>query len=111
MVKWLILIAAGYFLFRLFTNDARHKKQDSQKEKEEKIATGELVKDPACGAYIDADSGITVRDGDKIHRFCSYDCRDAFIKRAQGEAKKIAETMPSETAKTETKIAESVPNE
>ena len=106
MVKWLILIAAGYFLFRLFTNDSRHKKQESQREKEEKIATGELVKDPICGTYIDADSGITVRNGDTIHRFCSYECRDAFIKRVRGEIKKVAETAAPEAVKTEAKDAE-----
>ncbi len=106
MIKWLILIAAGYFLFRLFTNDSRHKKQDSQKQKEDKIATGELVKDPTCGTYIDADSGITVRNGDKIYRFCSYECRDAFVRRMQGEAKKVVESVTPENA--EAKVAEVV---
>ncbi len=106
MIKWLILIAAGYFLFRLFTNDSRHKKQDSQKQKEEKIATGELVKDPTCGTYIDADSGITVRSGDKVYHFCSYECRDAFVKRVQGGAKKVAEVVTPE--KAEAKVAEVV---
>ena len=91
MIKWLVLIAAGYFLFRLFTNDARHKKQDSRKEKEEKIATGELIKDPVCGTYIDADSGITVRNGDTIHRFCSYECRDVFLQKLQASGREIPE--------------------
>ena len=52
-----------------------------KKEKEHLIATGEMVKDPVCGAYIDSDSNITVRDGKTVHRFCSYDCRDEFLKR------------------------------
>ena len=91
MLKWLVILAAGYFLFRMFTNDSRHKKQEVQKQKEEKIATGELVKDPTCGTYIDADAGITVRNGDIIHRFCSYECRDAYVKKVQNEQKKVAD--------------------
>lgn len=55
--------------------------EDTKKEKEHLIATGEMVKDPVCGAYIDSDSNITVRDGKTVHRFCSYDCRDEFLKR------------------------------
>ena len=82
-IKLLIVIGAGYFLFRMFTNDARHKKKETKQEQEEKVATGDLIKDPVCGAYIDADSGVTVRDGEVIHRFCSYECRDTFLKRLQ----------------------------
>ena len=61
-------------------NDRKKKVEDTEKEKENLVATGEMVRDPVCGAYIDADSTITVREGDKVHRFCSYDCRDSFLK-------------------------------
>lgn len=81
MWKWLILALAAYALYRLFMNDRKKKADDVKKEKENLIATGDLVKDPECGAYIDGDSGITVRDGDTVHRFCSYDCRDKFLAR------------------------------
>lgn len=81
MWKILILVVAGYVLYRMFMNDRRKKSENSEKEKEHLIATGDMVKDPVCGAYIDSDSTITVRDGDTVHRFCSYDCRDAFLKR------------------------------
>ena len=81
MWKWLILILAGYFLYRMFMNDRNKKAENGKKEKEDLIATGEMVKDPVCGAYIDADSTITVRNGETVHRFCSYDCRDEFLKR------------------------------
>ena len=81
MWKWLILVLAAYVLYRMFMNDRKKKSEEGQKEKENLVATGEMVKDPECGAYIDADSTITVRDGDHVHRFCSYDCRDAFLKR------------------------------
>lgn len=85
MWKWLILIAAGYLLYRLFANDWKKKqeKKDDKAEMERKVASGEMVKDPECGAYIDAESSITVRDGEAVHRFCSYDCRDAFLKKLE----------------------------
>lgn len=62
-------------------NDRKKSGRGYKKEKEHLIATGEMVKDPVCGAYIDSDSNITVRDGKTVHRFCSYDCRDEFLKR------------------------------
>lgn len=82
MWKWLILVLAAYALYRMFMNDRKKKGEDSKKEKEHLVATGDMVKDPVCGSYIDADSTITVRDGENVHRFCSYDCRDEFLRRA-----------------------------
>ncbi len=81
MWKILILVVVGYVLYRMFMNDRKKKTEDTQKEKDHLIATGEMVKDPVCGAYIDADSHISVRDGSTVHRFCSYDCRDEYLKR------------------------------
>ncbi|MDR3358801.1 MAG: transcriptional regulator [Desulfovibrio sp.] len=93
MWKWLLLLAAIYVLYRLFANDFLKKKKTDEKEKAEemdrKAATGEMVKDPECGVYICADAGITVRDGDKIHRFCSYDCRDKFLRRLKEGGRRL----------------------
>ncbi|MBG3878700.1 transcriptional regulator [Desulfovibrio oxamicus] len=89
MLKWLLLIAAGYFLYRLVTNEARKKSKDDKKQKEEMVATGEMVRDPICGAYIDANGGVTVRDGDKTYRFCSYECRDNFLKQLESGGREI----------------------
>ena len=85
MWKWIILAAAAYLLYRMFSNDIKRKlaKRDDPAEQERKVAAGEMVKDPECGAYISADSAITVRDGETVHRFCSYDCRDSFLKRLE----------------------------
>lgn len=80
-MKWLILALVLYLLYRMFTNDRQKKKEAKQEEKEHLVATGELVKDPECGTYIDAESSITVREGERVHRFCSYDCRDKFLAR------------------------------
>jgi YHS domain-containing protein len=40
-----------------------------------------MVKDPSCGTYVDKDGDIRVREGDKVHVFCSYECRDKYLKR------------------------------
>ena len=92
MLKWVILAVAAYFLYRLFRSDFKKKqeKQHDKKEMERRVATGEMVRDPECGAYIDADSAITVRDGDAVHRFCSYECRDAFLKRLQSGSGRLS---------------------
>ena len=50
MWKWLILILVGYALYRMFMNDRKKSGEDTKKEKEHLIATGEMVKDPVCGA-------------------------------------------------------------
>lgn len=98
MWKWLILAGAAYILYRLFANDIKRKiaKQDDKAEMERKVAAGEMVKDPQCGAYVDADSSITVRDGDKVHRFCSYDCRDAYLKALENGGRVLPEREKKE---------------
>ena len=87
MWKWLILILAGYALYRLFANDVLKKKKENKEDNaadlERKIAAGEMVKDPECGTYVAVEGNISVRDGDTIHRFCSYECRDKFLQRLE----------------------------
>ena len=91
MWKWLIFALAAYALYRLFMNDwrkDRKSKEDEKAKHEQMVASGEMVKDPECGAYIAADSSISVRDGESVHRFCSYDCRDVFVQRIQASRQK-----------------------
>lgn len=87
MWKWLILIVAVYALYRLFSNDVLKKKKENKEENaaelERKIAAGEMVKDPECGAYVSAEGNISVRDGEAVHHFCSYECRDKFLQRLE----------------------------
>ena len=70
MWKFIILAAAAYLLYRLFANDFLKKKKDDEiadkKEREQKIAAGEMVKDPECGTWVAKDGSLTVRDGDAI---------------------------------------------
>lgn len=87
MWKWLVLGLAVYVLYRLFANDFLKKKkenaEDQTAEVERKVAAGEMVKDPECGTYVSVDGNISVRDGDQVYRFCSYECRDKFLERLQ----------------------------
>lgn len=83
MIKWIVIVVAAYVLYRLFANDILKKraKEDAQDKKdiEKKVASGEMVKDPQCGTYVSVEDSITVRDGERVYHFCSYDCRDRFL--------------------------------
>ncbi|MCK9240519.1 transcriptional regulator [Desulfocurvus sp.] len=87
MLKFLILAAALFLLFKLFKGDARRKEAREEKEQETLKASGEMVKDPICGSYVSReDCEIRVRSGETVHCFCSYDCRDKFLKQLEGQA-------------------------
>lgn len=92
----LIFIGLGIFIvYKLFANDFIHKQQKStekeSKEAEKKKASGELVKDPICGTYVSIDDSITVRDGETVYHFCSYDCRDKFLKQLEQNGRELPE--------------------
>lgn len=87
MWKLIFLAVALYIAYKLFANDFLKKgKAEEKEEKEErdrKITAGEMVKDPECGAYVSVDDSISVKDGDRVFYFCSYECRDNFLKRLE----------------------------
>ena len=83
MLKWLFLVIAVYVLFRLFAGDRKKQFADKLKQEEKLAATGEMVKDPVCGVFVPLDGGIRVREGDVVHCFCSYQCRDRYIQKIQ----------------------------
>lgn len=80
-MKFLIFIAAAFILYKLLTGDFKKKKEAKVKEKEDLAATGVMTKDPICGTYVPIDGDIRVKQGDKVHNFCSYECRDKFLKK------------------------------
>ncbi len=80
MLRLLILIGAIYLLYKMITGEKRHK---TKEEVEEKAKVGEMVKDPVCGTYVSVESDIRVRDGEKVYYFCSYECRDKFLKQLE----------------------------
>ncbi len=80
LIKFLIFAAAIFVVWKLFAGD-RKQKQVKDKAKEENLAaSGEMVKDPICGSYVRKDGDIRVRQGEQVHVFCSYECRDKFLK-------------------------------
>lgn len=81
MLKIIILVVVGFILFKLLTGDQRKKKEKVEKEKERMAADGVMVKDPICGTYVDKDTDIRVKNKGDVHCFCSYDCRDRYLKR------------------------------
>jgi YHS domain-containing protein len=93
MLKYLLIAVAAFVLYKLFVNERGRKAPDKaeKKERERRIAAGELVKDPCCGTYVDADSSITVRDGKTLHHFCSYECRKKFLEELAQAGREIPE--------------------
>ncbi|MBU1230896.1 MAG: transcriptional regulator [Proteobacteria bacterium] len=84
MTKLLIIFICGFVVWKLFVGDKRYKENKTQEKKENLTASGEMVKDPVCGAYVSKNSDIRVRQGDLVLNFCSYDCRETYLKRIQG---------------------------
>jgi len=81
MLKILIVVVVGFILYKLLTNDQKKKKEKVVKEQEKMAANGVMVKDPICGTYVDKDSDIRVKKDNDVLCFCSYDCRDKYLKR------------------------------
>lgn len=93
MLRWLVIGVVGYVLYKLVTNEMRKRAADNAKSaaKEKKTPTGEMVKDPVCGAYVAVASSVSVRDGAEVHRFCSYECRDSFLEKLRAAGRTIPE--------------------
>ena len=86
MWRYVILAICAYVLYRMFMGDRKHKaaQQAAQPSPETPAFGGEeMVKDPVCGAYVSKEGNIRVRDGETVLHFCSYDCRDAYLKQLE----------------------------
>ncbi|THB67419.1 MAG: transcriptional regulator [Desulfovibrio sp.] len=91
-MKLLLVVALLFILYKMFAGDKKHKQVKKEKEEENLAASGDMVKDPMCGAFVAKDGDIRVRQGDQVHCFCSYDCRDKYVKRLQsGQAPQAAQ--------------------
>ncbi|MHC1701426.1 MAG: transcriptional regulator [Humidesulfovibrio sp.] len=84
LTKLLIVFICGFVVWKLFMGDKRYKQNKAEEKTENLQASGEMVKDPVCGAYVSKNSDIRVRQGDVVLNFCSYDCRETYLKRIQG---------------------------
>lgn len=80
MLKFLIVIVAGFILYKMVTMDKKKKSEKAETDVRKKAATGEMVKDPICGAFVPVDGDIRVKNGEKVECFCSYECREKYLK-------------------------------
>jgi len=83
MLKFVVIAVAAFVMWKLFTGEKQHKQNQDNKQTEKKIKAGEMVKDPICGTYVKKNSEIRVKNGERIECFCSYECRDKYIKRIE----------------------------
>ncbi|MUM78266.1 transcriptional regulator [Pseudodesulfovibrio sp. F-1] len=80
MWKFIIIGVALFLIYKLFTGDKKKQEMENKESIKQKVAAGEMVKDPVCGTYVDKDGDIRVREGEKVRVFCSYECRDRYLK-------------------------------
>jgi YHS domain-containing protein len=78
--KYLTFAIVCFILYKLVTNDKKKKVAVKQNNDEQLAKEGVLVKDPVCGTYVSKDSDIRIKDGDQVRCFCSYECRDKYLK-------------------------------
>lgn len=80
MLKFLVIAAVCFILYKLVINDRKKKVEIKQNNDEQLAREGVLVKDPVCGTYVAKDSDIRIKDGENVRCFCSYECRDKYVK-------------------------------
>lgn len=85
MLKFVIIAIACFVMWKLFSGDQKKKNDMAEKQRKKDIKAGEMVKDPICGAYVKKDGDIRVRNGEKLEFFCSYECRDKYVKSLEAE--------------------------
>ncbi|WP_031484191.1 hypothetical protein [Maridesulfovibrio frigidus] len=86
MLKFVVIGAALFIMWKLFTGEKRNKQNQESKQQDKKVKAGEMVKDPICGTYVQKDSDIRVKNGENVECFCSYECRDKYIKRIESDS-------------------------
>lgn len=80
MWKLILLVVAGYIAYKMFLND-RSRKYAKDPQVSSKGMASDLIKDPICGIYVDKESALKIKDSSGTYYFCSYDCRDKYLKR------------------------------
>lgn len=83
MLKFIVIGVALFLIYKLFMGDKKKKEMEKEKTIKDKASSGEMIKDPICGTFVEKDGNIRVREGDTTHVFCSYECRDKYIKQLE----------------------------
>ena len=88
MWKFVIFAVASFILWKMFAGDMNRRKQEAKKEQETLIAKGEMVKDPVCGSYVSIEDSVKASEGGTVRHFCSYECRDKFLRQIEASKNK-----------------------
>ncbi len=88
MFKFILFAVAAFAIYKLFLGDQKKRVQQQAKEQEEKVADGVMIEDPICGTYVATDSSIRVKQGNTVHCFCSYECRDKYLEHLEKDTEK-----------------------
>ena len=83
MLKFIVIGVALFLVYKLFMGDKKKKEMEKAETAKKKAASGEMIKDPICGTYVERDGNIRVKEGEKVHVFCSYECRDKYLKQIE----------------------------
>lgn len=83
MLRFLFIALGLFLLYKLFIGDKKVKETRGKKQEEKLVASGEMVRDPICGTFVEKDSPIRVRQGEIVQAFCSYECRDKYLKQIE----------------------------
>jgi len=76
-MKLLLILVLLVILYFRFVKGKRHVSKTGKKE----LVT-ELVFDENCGTYINKNSAIRVKLGDREYYFCSKKCAEEFLKKS-----------------------------
>ena len=83
MLKFIVISVALFLVYKLFMGDKKKKEMEKDESVKKKAAAGEMIKDPICGTYVEKDGNIRVKEGNHVHVFCSYECRDKYVKQLE----------------------------
>ncbi len=88
LVGLIILLVVRWQLGKLFRPVMPRGRQHQQTRgrAEQKVVSGQMVKDPQCGMYVATDLAVTLQRKDRVLYFCSAECRDSFLRGHAQEA-------------------------
>lgn len=97
LMKFLIFGVIAFVLYKFFILDKKKAGETVESKNAKMYSKGKMAKDPICGAYVAmGEEGIKIRDGKNVHRFCSYECRDAFLEQLRESGREIPEHITKE---------------
>ena len=87
MIKFIILMAVGYLLYRSMKNwmfpDSGQKKNVSSRTNGQ--IDDVMIKDPVCETYFPRRNAVRLEINGNVYSFCSEACRDKFVARHSDE--------------------------